>query len=631
VSAAGAERPASARRPGAALAWALGVVALAFAARWALDPLLHERSPLLPFIPAVLAASLRGGVLGGAVAAAASAALGTYAFIGPGPGVLPGGVEGAANVLTFAATSALLVWLVERAARQRGRAERVERSEAEARAQWQTVIDAVGDYAIFGLDAEGRISTWNSGAERMTGWGEADAVGRSAAFLYPPEEAARGAPGATLRAVAETGRVEEEGWRLRKDGSRFLAHVTVTATRDRGGALVGFAKVIQDVTARRLAEEELRASERRYRAIVDTAVDAVIVIDVRGTMQSLNPAAVRIFGYAAEEAVGRDVGMLMPAAYGAAHGGHLGRYLATGERRIIGIGRELTGRRKDGGEFPIELSVAEWDSGGERLFTGIVRDITERKAAEEEVRRLNRELELRVEERTHALSEANADLEAFAYTVAHDLRAPLRAMQGFSDALAEDHAGSLDAEGLDYLRRISDGAARMDMLIRDLLAYGRLAREEVTLGPVDLGWAVRDALAQVADPVREAGARVEVEEPLPAVRASRALLPQVLANLVSNAAKFVRRGREPRIRIRAERAGSRVRVWVEDEGIGIEAAHRGRIFEVFQRLHGMTEFSGTGIGLAIVKRGVERMGGSVGVESEPGRGSRFWFELDAAP
>jgi PAS domain S-box-containing protein len=644
-------------------------------------------------------------------------------------------------------------------------------------------------------------------------------------------------------------------------------------------------RLARSAAEREAAEAALRESEARYRSIFDTAVDAIAVIDDQGVIQSINRALTETFGYTAGETAGRNVAVLMGPGDAAGHDASIAHHLSTGERRIIGIGRRVRGRRRDGSAFPLDLSIAEWrDDGGRRFFTGIMRDATEAERAEsalrasearfralfeaspaasyvtepdslsildcnaaatrmlgydkaelgrmtlpdidagqdgthirrraaaigaedahqfetrhrtssgelrdviisampveldgrqlfysvvvdvtdqrraeaalvegerryrfmaeafpqivwtarpdggldylnrrftqitglaaeagladawtgvmhpddlpkvaaawthsvatgepyrvehrarvadgswrwfrnsavalkdedgrvemwvgttadfhdermafEEIRRLNAALERRVEERTAQLervngqlADANGELEAFAYSVAHDLRAPLRGMTGFSKALLEDHSDRLDDTGRDYAVRISKSAAHLDDLINDLLAYSRLAREEIRPEPVNLEGVVSGVLRQLEPELGPALSAVTVERPLPVLRGHGAVLTQVLGNLIGNALKFVPRGTEPLVTVRAEDRGAAARIWVEDNGIGIRPEHHERVFRVFERLHGRKAYPGTGIGLAIVKKGIERLGGTVGLESEPGGGSRFWFEL----
>lgn len=248
----------------------------------------------------------------------------------------------------------------------------------------------------------------------------------------------------------------------------------------------------------------------------------------------------------------------------------------------------------------------------------------------QQVRGSQERLEEGVRTRTAELQERNADLEAFAYSLAHDLRAPLRAMEGFSHALREDYGSQLDETGLHYTTVIAEAAATMGRMIHDLLAYSRLAREELPLGRLDMPPIVRQAAEQVAADVADRGAQVTIDAELPDIVGHSSTLVQVFANLIANGVKFVPTGRTPTVHVRAERGGDSVRIWVEDNGIGILPEHRERIFGVFERLHRVEEFPGTGIGLAIVKKGVERMGGKVGVDSKPGEGSRFWVELPGA-
>lgn len=256
--------------------------------------------------------------------------------------------------------------------------------------------------------------------------------------------------------------------------------------------------------------------------------------------------------------------------------------------------------------------------------------------------RYTEELERKVEERTAQLAASNRELEAFGYSIAHDLRAPLRSIQAFSSALREEHAAALGEEGLDLLRRIVAAGERMDAQIRDLLEYSRVSAREISLAPVELDSVVREVLDQFAATIAETGARVVVAFPLGRVLGHRATLVQVVSNLVSNALKFVKPGVSPVVRVHSERRppapgtaapehdADRVRVWVEDEGIGIEPRHQDRVFRLFERLHGTGTYPGTGVGLALVRRGMERMGGGVGVESDGAEGCRFWIELPPA-
>ncbi len=252
-------------------------------------------------------------------------------------------------------------------------------------------------------------------------------------------------------------------------------------------------------------------------------------------------------------------------------------------------------------------------------------------------RELEEQVKLRTEELSHKVAELerlterlevmNNELEAFTFSVSHDLRAPLRAMEGFADALKEDIGDELPELAREYADRIVASASRMDKLIEDLLRYSRISKQEIRLEAVDMDVVVEEVLQQLEAEIREREAKVEVKYPLGEVMGHRLLLEQVVANLLGNALKFVDKDVKPVVKVVSERVNGRLRIWFVDNGLGIEEKHRDRIFHIFERLHGVETYSGTGIGLAIVKRGIERMGGKVGVESTPGKGSRFWFEL----
>jgi len=268
-------------------------------------------------------------------------------------------------------------------------------------------------------------------------------------------------------------------------------------------------------------------------------------------------------------------------------------------------------------------------SGQARCMVGIAHDVTKLKRVESEIRQLNASLELKVEERTARLSEALRELETFASSVAHDLRGPLRAMVQLSEILVEEYASGLASEGQDYARRIAAAALRMDHLTSDLLEYSRLARADVALKPLSLDFLMGELLSGLEPEITSKGATVESALQGVVLVANPFLLGQALTNLLANALKFTRPGVPARVRLHAERRGARVRIWIEDNGIGIDPAHRPRLFRVFERLNPAGPYPGTGIGLAIARKAVERMNGAIDVESEVGQGSRFWIELPA--
>ena len=249
---------------------------------------------------------------------------------------------------------------------------------------YRLFVDSIKDYAILMLDPTGHVLSWNPGAELLKGYHAEETIGKHFSIFYPREDVEHGKPEMELRVATNENRFESEGWRVRKDGSRFWANVVITALHKDAGVLMGFAKVIRDMTERRAGEEALREAEERMRSVVNHVIDGIITIDERGMVESFNPAAEKIFGYPAVEVVGRNVKMLMPEPYHSGHDGYLTNYFRTHQPKIIGIGREVEGLRSDGSTFPMELAVSEFKLAGRRFFTGIVRDITQRKQLEVE-------------------------------------------------------------------------------------------------------------------------------------------------------------------------------------------------------------------------------------------------------
>jgi PAS domain S-box-containing protein len=289
--------------------------------------------------------------------------------------------------------------------------------------------------------------------------------------------------------------------------------------------------------------------------------------------------------------------------------------------------REVQLQRRDGTQFWALLTTILNTVEGIAVVDGLLEDITERKQAEIALHQLNATLEARVQERTAQLEAVNQDLEEFAYSISHDLRAPLRVIQGFASILLEDLSESLNATYANALNRITANTQQMDTLITDLLNYSRLRQVEIELQPVDLSQVLTEVLNRLEAEIQERQAQIQVESPLPIVQANRLILIQVVTNLLSNATKFVAEGVQPQVRVWAERRDRHTRLWIEDNGIGIAVENHQHIFSPFTRLHSREEYAGTGIGLAIVRKGMERMNGQVGIESQPGQGSRFWLEL----
>jgi PAS domain S-box-containing protein len=466
----------------------------------------------------------------------------------------------------------------------------------------------------------------NAAAVRHYGYSQDEFLSMTLKDIRPAEDIPR-----FLASLADTpsGLYEAGIWAHRtKDGT--IIQVEVTRHRLRlEGREVGLA-LAQDVTARLAAEDALRrmntelearvrerthalaSSEERFRALAQTANDAIFSADERGVIVYANQAAERIFGYPAALMVGQPLTLLMPARLRDAHRAGLARYLSTGEARVVGRTVELVGQRRDGSEFPLELSLASRVTPAGRSFTGIIRDITERKRTDE------------------ALRETNAELESFSYSVSHDLRAPLRAIHGFARILLEDHRTQLDSEAQRILGVIDENTKRMGQLIDDLLTFSRLGRKELETARVDM----TELVQGIADGLRRGeGDRAldVVIAALPPARGDRDLLRQAITNLLQNALKFTRQRATARIAVGTRADGGETVYFVKDNGAGFDQRYAGKLFGVFQRLHRIDEFEGTGVGLAIVQRIIHRHGGRVWAEGKVDEGAAFYFTLPGAP
>lgn len=471
------------------------------------------------------------------------------------------------------------------------------------------LLESAAD-AMLITDSTGRIVLTNTPAEALFGYPRAELLDLSVESLIPPRFRATHVTQRQDYTAHPGNRVMGSGvelYGLRKGGSEFAADVSLSPLE--GGFVLA---TVHDITRRKRAEEALAEQSARLAAIVETAVDAIITIDERGTIDSFNPAAERLFGYARDEVLGKNISQLMPSPYREAHDGYLEHYLATGEKRIIGLGREVVAQCKDGTTFPIELSVSEMRVGSRRMFTGLVHDITQRKQAEERQALLIRELE-----------SANEELKNFAYVVSHDLKAPLRAIGSLADWISTDQSEKLDAEGKEHLRLLIQRTRRMDSLIDGILQYSRVGRVREAVVEVDVNEIVQEALAMLAPPPH---IHVEVAPDLPTVRAERTRILQVFQNLLSNAIKYLDKP-EGLIRVGCVGYDQEWEFSISDNGPGIETRHFKRIFQLFQTLAPKDRVESTGVGLSLVKKIVEMYGGRVWIESQPGAGSTFFFTL----
>ncbi len=486
-----------------------------------------------------------------------------------------------------------------------------------------TAIVELSEDAIVSKDLEGIVTGWNAAAERVFGYSAAEMVGAPIRRVIPEDRMDE--EDDILAAIRQGRRVPRfRTIRRRKDGRLIHVSVTVSPIRGPDGAVVGAAKIARDITEEIRIQKALEVSEVRYRRLFEAAKDGILILDGEtGVVVDVNPFLVELLGYPRESFIGRPVFELTFLGDLAAQKEKFAELQDSEYVRQEAVPVIASGGRA----LDLEIVSSLYLVDGHRVVQCNIRDVTERRKAEDDLRELHSDLERRVAARTAELEAANRELEAFSYSVSHDLRAPLRTMDAFSQAVLEDYETILPDEGRRYLRLIRGGAQKMGALIDDLLAFSRLSRAPLNRQEVDMKRVVEAALEDL-EPAR-AGRSIDLRiGALPSCDGDASLLRQVWVNLLSNAFKYTRHRNPAIVEVGCEKANPGPVYFVRDNGTGFDMRYSGKLFVAFQRLHRAEDYEGTGVGLATVQRVISRHGGRVWAEAAPDRGATFRFIVE---
>jgi two-component system sensor kinase FixL len=579
---------------------AVGAIAASLLFRYGLKDSLGLKVPYLQFYPAILLAAWYGGLGPGLLTTAVSALAAMY-FLLPPDGFAVSDPWDRLSLGVFVATGFVIAWLYHRV-RAADEAHRMAAASANARAERLDAILNTTTDGIIVIDANGSIEAFNPGAEQLFGYPESEVKGRNVSLLMPSpdhEEHDR-----YLERYLRTGKariigIGREVTGRRRDGTLFPVHLSVSEMRIGGERK--FTGMLRDLTKRARLDEQLQASEARWRAIIDSAVDGIIVIDAHGRIESFNPAAERLFGHREADVLGRNVSVLMPSPHREEHDTYLSRYLATGRAKIIGIGREVTGLRKDGTTFPLHLSVGQLTIAGARKFTGIVHDLSARVRMEEEMRE----------------QAALARLGEMAAVIAHEVKNPLAGIRGaiqiFGSRMAQDTASA------PIVKEIISRIDSLDQMIKDLLLFARPPKPR--RAPTDVVPLVTITASLLTRDPSLRDVEVEVDGSAPPVPADAEMLKIVFQNLLINSAHAMKgRGR---IRVAVTAVDTSCQIAFIDAGPGIPPEVREKIFTPFFT----TKSRGSGLGLPTAKRLIEAHNGQIAVDCPPGGGTTVVVRL----
>jgi PAS domain S-box-containing protein len=590
----------------------VGVI-LTAVVRMALDPVLGDTLPLFPFVFAIIFAGWCGGLWPGLLATVLSLLLADYLFM-----TLRGSIFHYRNPLALTRVFAI-VFIGTAFSLLFDTSRKALKAHLECLERFRLLVESARDYAIFTLDPLGRVSCWNTTAERIEGYGENEVVGHHFSMLYTPEDLESGKPQTALEIAMAEGRYEEECWQLRKDGSRFWASGVIAPLRDERGQLSGFAKITRDMTERRMSEEALRASEERYRLLTDLSPDGVVIAEAGGTIHLANPATVRMLGAAAERMAGRNLFEFVAPEFQSQWRNYVQGLMASDEaaKQIY-----ITLRSVDGRSVPVELSAVHFGWKGQPFAQIVIHDLSGRKQAEEERERLLlREKAARLEAEA-----ANRMKDEFLATVSHELRTPLTAIMGWVCMLT----GHLlpESQTQHALQVIEQSAKSQARLVDDTLDVSRIiaGQFKIDLQPVEINrvfCAAIDIIRPTAD-AKGIALQAFIDDQGSIVRGDASRLQQVIWNLLSNAVKFTNEA--GRVEARLTRFQSEVEISVTDTGIGIDPQFMPYLFERFRQADSTStrRYGGLGLGLAIVRHVVEMHGGAVSASSAgKGLGSTF--------